>query len=236
MSGPSGVLAALEVRLGAFGLSCRGVLRFEDGHAAPPLAEGEPASAVVLVGVAGGAMWPIFGAWREAQGDGGGSDPLDRWSKLVIDAVAGEFGASACYPSEPPYQPFQTWAMRAEGLKPSPLRILIHPRFGLWHSYRGALLFRDWRDEIAASETVAHPCAACADKPCRSACPVGAISENGFDVARCRQHLVTPVGQGGCMVSGCLARNACPVGAEFRYPDAQLGFHMQALTLPVSQC
>ncbi|MBX9468901.1 MAG: ferredoxin [Rhizobium sp.] len=232
MSGPSGVLSALDVRLGAFGLSCRGVLRFDGKDQAPWLADGRPASAIVLIGVAGGAMWPVFSAWRDAQADGGGSNPLDRWSKIVIDAVAADFGTSACFPSEAPYQPFQTWAMTAEGLKPSPLGILIHPRFGLWHSYRGALLFRDWRDEIVAPETVAHPCDTCADKPCRSACPVGAISESGFDVARCRQHLVTPIGQGGCMVSGCLARNACPVGADFRYPDAQLGFHMQALKLP----
>ena len=31
--------------------------------------------------------------------------------------------------------------MRAEGLKPSPIGILMHPQFGLWHAYRGALLF-----------------------------------------------------------------------------------------------
>jgi hypothetical protein len=59
-----------------------------------------------------------------------------------------------------------------------------------------------------------------------------AIGESGFDVVACRRHLATPEGQGGCMVSGCIARNACPVGADYRYPQAQLAFHMQALTLP----
>lgn len=233
MSGPSGVSAELAARLDAFGLSSRGAVRFEDGETAPLTGDGLPASAVVLVGVTGGAMWPVFSGWRETQPDGGGSDPLDRWSKIVIDAVAREFGASACYPSEPPYRPFQSWAMRAEGLNASPLGILIHPHFGLWHSYRGALLFREWRDEIRTVKTAGeHPCDLCFDKPCLSACPVGAISENGFDVALCRQHLATPVGQGGCMISGCLARNACPVGVEYRYPEAQIQFHMQALTLP----
>ena len=29
--------------------------------------------------------------------------------------------------------------MRAEGLKPSPLGVLVHPDFGLWHGYRGAI-------------------------------------------------------------------------------------------------
>jgi len=233
MSGPSSVLTALDARLGEHGLSCRGVVRFADGEPAPVLADGDKAWAVVLVGVTGGEMWPVFSAWRDAQADGGGSDPLDRWSKIVIGAVAEEFGASACYPSEPPYQPFQTWAMRAEGLKASPLGILIHPRFGLWHSYRGALLFGEWRDDTGSVGTTGtHPCDQCLEKPCLSACPASAISENDFDVARCRGHLATPTGQGGCMLRGCLARNACPVGAEYRYPDAQLGFHMQALRLP----
>lgn len=233
MSGPSGVLAELDARLSAFGLSCRGVVRFEEGETAPLTADDLPASAFVLVGVTGGAMWPVFSAWRDTQADGGGSDPLDRWSKLVIDAVAEEFGASACYPSEPPYRPFQSWAMQAEGLKASPLGILIHTRFGLWHSYRGALLFPKWSEDIDAVRTAGeHACDRCFDKPCLSACPVAAISANGFDVARCRGHLATPVGQGGCMVSGCLARDACPVGVEYRYPEAQLHFYMQALTLP----
>ena len=31
------------------------------------------------------------------------------------------------------------------------------------------------------------------------------------------------------MQSGCIARNACPVGAEYRYPVEQLRFHMDAL-------
>lgn len=232
MSGPSSVLARLDRALAPSGLSCRGVVRFEDRDVAPVLTDGRPAAAVVLVGVTGGAMWPVFSAWRTAQVDGGGADPLDCWSKIVIDGVAEQIGAVACYPSEAPYQPFQSWAMNAEGLKPSPLGILIHPRFGLWHSYRGALLFGDWQNGGEAAVGSDHPCDRCREKPCRSACPVGAITEGGFDVLGCRRHLATPEGQRGCMVSGCLARNACPVGTENRYPQAQLHFHMQALTLP----
>lgn len=232
MSGPSSILGAIEALLAPFGLSCRGVLRFGPGESAPALPEGGHAAAVVLVGVTGGTLWPVFDAWRATQTDGGGDDPLDRWSKLVIDGVAADIGAAACYPSEQPYQPFQSWAMRAEGLAPSPLGILMHPRYGLWHSYRGALLFSTWAEAMETPTAMAHPCGSCAAKPCLSACPVAAISEAGFDVGRCREHLATPAGQSGCMVSGCLARNACPVGTSFRYPDAQLRFHMQALTLP----
>ncbi|MGC4407282.1 ferredoxin [Rhizobium rosettiformans] len=233
MSGPSSVVAVLDARFAEQGLFCRGLVQFGVAAEAPMLGDGTPAAAVVLIGVAGATMWPHFERWRMAQADHGGADPLDRWSKMVIDQVANEVGAEARYPSEAPYQPFQRWAMRAEGLKPSPLGILIHPRFGLWHSYRGALLFRTW-DEAQEEQAVTalHPCETCVEKPCLTACPAGAISLDGFDVAACRAHLATPQGQGGCMVSGCLARNACPIGVGYRYPDSQLRFHMQALMLP----
>ncbi|MGQ2968601.1 MAG: ferredoxin [Allorhizobium sp.] len=232
MSGPSGVLGRLDAALAAFGLSCRGVMRFGEQDAALRLTDGRSVTAVVLIGVVGAAMWPVFDAWRATQVDRGGSDPLDRWSKIVIDGVAEEIGAVACYPSEAPYQPFQAWAMKAEGLKASPLGILIHPRYGLWHSYRGALLFRDWDEEVEAPVAFTHPCDRCLEKPCLSSCPVDAIRPSGFDVVGCRQYLAGPVGQRGCMISGCQARSACPVGAEYRYPPEQLRFHMQALTLP----
>jgi ferredoxin len=235
MSGPFGILVRLDALLAVQGLMRRGVIRFAADEAAPQCADGRPAAAVVLVAVAGNTMWPRFSAWREAQADGGGADPLDRWSEVVLDDIAGQLGALALYPSRAPYQPFQSWAMRAEGLKASPLGLLIHPVFGLWHSYRGALAFSAWEDGAAAPEnssSSAHPCDTCVDRPCLSTCPVGAISLDGFDVIGCRRHLAGAEGQAGCMTAGCLARDACPVGAAHRYPQAQVRFHMQALKLP----
>jgi hypothetical protein len=236
MSGPSAVLERLDALLAAQGLMRRGVVRFTADDAVPVLTDGRPAVTVVLVGVTGGAMWPAFSAWRETAPDRGGPDPLDRWSELVLDEIASQFGALALYPSRAPYQPFQSWAMRAEGLKASPLGLLIHPVYGLWHSFRGALAFAEWGDEsVDAADTrpaAPHPCDACAEKPCLTACPVGAINLDGFDVTRCRGYLASAEGQAGCMRGGCLARDACPVGVAYRYPQAQVRFHMQALRLP----
>jgi len=220
------IRAVLEPR----GLFLRGVVNFSDGEAAPVLSNGRPAASVLLVGNVGGSIWPAFSRWRAAQPDGGGSDPLDAWSKAVIGAVALSAGATAWFPSDPPWQPFQQWAMRAEGLKASPLGILIHPVYGLWHGYRGALGF-SVPVEGEALPPRPHPCEHCPDKPCLAACPVGAVRPEAFDVAACRSHLRGPEGQGGCMVLGCLARAACPVGADYRYGDAQLRFHMAALSL-----
>ena len=79
-------------------------------------------------GQAGAAPWPHFLRWRRSASRQTLPDPLDTWSREVIGAVAQQFGARAVSPSDTPYLPFQQWAMRAEGLKPSPLGILMHPR------------------------------------------------------------------------------------------------------------
>jgi epoxyqueuosine reductase QueG len=142
----------------------------------------------------------------------------------MIGAVAGKFGATSVSPSDRPFLPFQQWAMRAEGLRPSPLGILMHPEYGLWHAYRGALLF-DRAIGIEGHETGEHPCDFCVSKPCLSACPVEAFTAEGFAFDRCISHLRRPEGV-ACRESGCRARNACPVGAGYRYPAEVQAFHM----------
>jgi len=230
MSGPDSIAAKIAEALSPHGLHLRGIAHFPLGDG-PHLAEGKSAQCIVLIGNVGGLMWSAFCQWRNGQPDGGGTDPLDRWSKEVTSPVATEFGATAYFPSDPPYQPFQQWAVKAEGLKASPLGILIHPVFGLWHGYRGALGFAT---PIGGGElpAAADICGDCREKPCLSTCPAIAVDQDGFDVARCRDHLVTIAGKTGCMTAGCLARAACPVGRSYRYPEEQIRFHMKALDLP----
>ncbi|ACP25600.1 hypothetical protein NGR_c18360 [Sinorhizobium fredii NGR234] len=220
------IRAALEPH----GLFLRGSVNFTPGETAPLLDGGEPAASVVLIGNIGGSIWRSFSRWRAVEPDCGGADPLDEWSKQVILPVAEAAGATAYFPSDPPWQPFQQWAMRAEGLKASPLGILIHPRYGLWHGYRGALGF-DRALPQTSSVTADHPCGDCIGKPCISACPVDALGTGLFDVGRCRTHLKAEAGAAGCLLDGCLSRDACPIGRDFRYPREQLRFHMVALGL-----
>jgi hypothetical protein len=220
----------IRAALQPHGLFLRGTVNFLDGDAAPELADGRPAASVVLVGNIGRSLWPAFSRWRGAQADHGEPDPLDRWSKAVIGAVAASSGATAWFPSDPPWQPFQRWAMRAEGLRASPLGILIHPAYGLWHGYRGALGFAVPLPADPPPQS-AHPCDICPDRPCLSSCPADAVRPSEFDVAGCRSHLGYPAGRSGCMASGCRARAACPVGEAYRYEEAQLRFHMAALSL-----
>lgn len=206
MTGGSKILDQIRAAVGPHGIFVRGVVDFADSANGPYLANGRPAQSLVLLGNIGGSLWDPFVQWRRGRADAGGSDPLDTWSKAVIRPIADDLAATAWFPSDPPWQPFQQWAMMAEGLKASPLGILIHPRFGLWHGYRAALGFacivRREREDVASL----HPCDSCADKPCLSSCPAEAISSMTFDVGKCRAHLATAEGQTGCIAAGCMAR------------------------------
>lgn len=215
------IAAALSVH----GLMLRGGFNFAGAEETPSGLSGAAARSVLLVGQAGAAPWPHFLRWLEKQSQPI-DDPLDRWSREVIGAVAGKFGARAVSPSDRPYLPFQQWAVRAEGLRPSPLGILMHPQYGLWHAYRGALLFEN---EIALQQPheVVHLCDTCLEKPCLKSCPVEANSANGFAHETCLAHVR---GQNGapCRTGGCLDRNACPYGTDYRYPAEVQAFHMAA--------
>lgn len=215
----------LEAELSGHGLMSRGCFNFGVSEDAPASLSGKPAKSAVLIGQAGAANWPHFQAWLTSQRPKP-ENPLDTWSKTVINAVAASVSARAVFPSDKPWLPFQQWAVRAEGPKPSPLGILVHPEYGLWHAYRGAFLFDEPLD-IDKKPTSSHPCDNCVEKPCLSTCPVNAFQPGQFDGAGCVGHVT---GDSGalCRNRGCLARNACPVGVEYRYPSEVQAFHMAA--------
>ena len=191
----------------------------------PMLGDGRMPATLLLVGNVGPSLWPTFS--RSAEADDGAPDPLNRWTQRIIGAIARDVGAEPLFPfGGPPYLPFQRWAMRAEPVAPSPLGILIHPDYGLWHAYRGALAFAE-RLALPPRAERARPCDSCAEQPCLSACPVGAFSERGYDVPACVGHIGGPAGE-ACMDRGCLARRACPVGSDYAYDAAQGRFHMTA--------
>lgn len=209
----------------ALGLSCRGGFHPlpEDGL---PVLDGEGrVQTVILLGFNAGEPWAAFS--RSPEFGDGRPDPLDRWSRRTVDSLARTVGAAALYPfTGPPWWPFQRWARRAERLHVSPLGVLMHPDFGLWHAYRGALLF-DRRIEVPAHRDWPHPCESCADTPCLKVCPVSAISVGQFAARACRDHVRGHDG-GPCLSDGCLARRACPVAQDRQYTPAQAAFHMRA--------
>lgn len=226
LAGADGLsLSRLSQEAERLGLLIRGHFDPSPADAVPDIAAGVPAATLVLLGWAGRFGYDHFARSPEARD--GRQDPLDRWSRRIIDGLAAAFGARPLYPfAGPPHHPFQRWAAQAEPLHPSPLGLFIHPRLGLWHSYRGALAFPV---HLASEplEAAPSPCASCDMRPCLSACPVGAFSETGYNVGRCVAHIRSAAGA-ECRERGCLARRACPVGTGHAHGEAQAAFHMAA--------
>ena len=177
---------------------------------------------LLLLGPAEPGFWSHFTSTPEYAD--GQRDPLDRWSRRVIDDVAAALGATALYPfGGPPYQPFIAWALRSGRAWQSPAGPLVHDRAGMMVSYRGALALRD---RIALPPNGSNPCDSCAGRPCLTACPVAALSpDTGYDVPVCHAYLDTGP---DCMRAGCRACRACPVSQSYGRQPAQSAFHMKS--------
>lgn len=209
-------------RIEAVGLTVRGGfhVRPEDGV---PDTAGDGCS-LILIGNAGSSFWPEFRQSTEYRD--GRAHPLDRWSERVIGGLGRELSARPLFPfGGPPWHPFLRWARRAEPVTPSPLGMLIHPRYGLWHAWRGALVFNRRLEGLAEPTQAPSPCLSCVEQPCLHGCPVHAFDGQGFDVTACTDHLS---GANDCTTQGCLARNACPAGKPFEYVQEQRRFHLAA--------
>lgn len=178
---------------------------------------------LMLLG-AGPEFWPAFSGSVEAAD--GAPDPIDRWSRRVVGALADRFAASAHFPfGGPPYRPFIDWALKSGRAFLSPTGMLVHDSVGLMISYRGALHFD--REIGIPHPGGTSPCPTC-DAPCTRACPVGALSAGApYDLTACHGFLDTGPGQ-ACMQGGCAARLACPLSAGAGRRPAQSALHMAA--------
>jgi hypothetical protein len=178
---------------------------------------------IVLVGNVGSLMWESFSKdkdhWVEP-------DPLDHWTKFHLSKIAQSFHVKVVFPFEgPDYAPFQTWAMQADCVYPSPIGPLIHPEYGLWHAYRAAFLFDFEVANLPQPTKTISPCESCVDRPCISACPVQAFDGPAYDVAQCTAYLKSKEAT-SCLEQSCLSRRACPVGRDFQYSGDHAAFHM----------
>jgi hypothetical protein len=228
---PLASFGAIGHRANCAGLAVRGAFHPEPQEFDRYL-PGVSAATIILLGFTGSQQWEYFHGSAEAHDHK--AHPLDRWSRRVIGSLAREFGAADIYPQGEDLQlPFQRLALRAEAVHRSPIGLLIHPSWGLWHAYRGALVLPH-RLELPTVAPSSSPCSSCVAKPCLSSCPVGAFRPGSFDLQACSDHLQSAAGS-ACREGGCLARRSCPVGTRFRYTDEQMRFHMRAFMNAVSQ-
>jgi epoxyqueuosine reductase len=187
---------------------------------AAPLPEG--VETLVMLGPRGPGFWAHF--TQSPEYDDALPDPMDRWSRRVIDQLSDSLDALAFFPfaTTPPH-PFYTWAKATGRAWSSPVQFLVHDVAGLWLSYRGALGFANRLN--LPPLPIESPCTHCT-KPCLTACPVGALTATGYDLTACHTYLDTFSGQ-ECMTEGCAVRAACPISCNYGRNPAQSAFHMR---------
>lgn len=213
--------AELEKVLTDQGLHLRGAFIPQEQDNVPGWSAKEKKT-LILVGNVGPSLEGIF---RSEALHHRGEHPLDHWTREVLDPLAKRWRGVALYPfGEPPFHPFEEWALRTGKVFRSPLGLLIDSNYGLWHAYRGALLLPgDWD---LKGNTTHSPCVGCEDKPCLQACPVQAFRIDHYEVKSCLGYLETK--DEACTLFGCASRRACPIGARFHYGPFQARFHMEA--------
>lgn len=192
-------------------------------HPAATKVQDVSSGTLLLLGT-GPTFWPVLQSSPEMQD--GARDPIDRWSKRILQHMAEAFGATAHYPfGGPPYKPFINWALASGRAFQSPAGPMVHDEVGMMISFRGALHF-DAEFDIPSPPLQHSPCDICDDKPCLTACPVSALSASGvYDVPACYVHIAKPEGA-ECMEIGCLARRACPLSVGANRDPSQTAHHM----------
>jgi len=187
----------------------------------PDMPEGTKTA--LLLGPAEPGFWAHFKTSAEYRDET--PDPLDRWSHRVIGRWASELGATALFPfAGPPWQPFVRWAQASGRAHLSPVGLLVHDIAGLMISYRGGLALTC---HVALPERSPNPCLTCETRPCLGACPVSALSPDGYDVPACKAYLDTSPGL-ECHSRGCAVRRSCPVSHSYGRSEEQSGFHMRS--------
>ena len=174
---------------------------------------------ILLIGPKEPYFWDVFKKSSEYRDKK--ENPLDRWSKKILEEIAMKLDARSFFPFEAPFQPFIAWAKKCSTMGSSPVRLLVHKEKGLFISFRGALGINEYIEAQNKSKDICAPC----EKPCLTVCPVNALNQNAYDVERCKNYLRTPGGQ-DCK-DGCLVRRSCPIGQNFRLRE-QSNFHMSA--------
>lgn len=175
-----------------------------------------------------GPLEPGFWAYVQASPEFADTapNPLDRWSKRVIGQIAQNLNAQAIFPSDgPPYPPFIDWALKSGRAWHAPVGLLVHDTAGLMLSFRGALRLKG--ETLSLPPAPENTCISCAGQPCRTACPVNALTADNYDVPSCIAHIKSS-DSAACKTSGCAARRICPVSQTYAREAEQSAFHMRA--------
>jgi len=169
------------------------------------------------------------GFWKSIEEPLTGSDPLDRMSIKMVEDFLQRVGCGdyrVLYPSTGLQIDLRALGKQLGWHADSALGIGVNAVHGTWFAYRVVVLantFYETHAETRTNNLEEAPCVKCVERPCVDACPVGAPGVT-FDLQACMNERVR---EGSACAYQCLARNACPVGAEYRYDQDQMRYHYQ---------
>lgn len=156
------------------------------------------------------ALWPHLLAALDQQPGSPAQHPLDCYVEEVVrgavQRLAHHYELRFAHDPPPRRVAMQRLAEVAGLATLSPAHLSVHPRFGPWIGLRAAVVIDCEGPEVTPHRS---PCEGCA-APCASA--LGEALEAGADSERDWPQWVA-------------IRDACPLGREHRYEDAQLRYH-----------
>ncbi len=178
---------------------------------------------LVLIGHGGREMWEAL----QASEFSNQPNPVDSFSVGTVKRWLAESYPDAkyeiIYPVSEQMLPLQQLGKLAGWHHDSPFRIGINCRWGSWFAYRAVVLV-DAELPVTTPEIWGSPCEKCTEKPCITACPAGAVSDEEKMLECCIDYRLE---EGSTCARQCLSRLACPVGAEHRYDREQLNYHYE---------
>ena len=175
---------------------------------------------IVLLGSVGRTLWEIVRRdhWQD-------SDPIDRYSIRIVEELRKLHWHGQKIEWLHPWPcpiPIQRLCRQAGWSHPSLLGLDIHAQFGTWFACR-AVIVVSRSIECTPRESSRSPCESCLEKPCRSHCPSGAVTDiEAFGLMACGSYRLAK--ESNC-AHLCLSRLACPIGTSQRYSDVQLDYH-----------
>ncbi|MCO5166998.1 MAG: hypothetical protein M9894_11595 [Planctomycetes bacterium] len=226
-------LDAFRQALAASALDLVGVVAAADARPLVSCGGGpDPLSgAGALVVVASGGR----GFWERLERRPGEEHPIDRAGQEAIAAALPRLPGGRLLPLDvrDRFDLRRLGALAGLGVVSPHLLLLLHPTFGPWVSIRGLVAVPD---ALPTTGPLAYdPCGPC-PRPCLDACPVGAYSRAApFDARRCGAHRLAsdaPSPPPAPCADRCRARDACVVGGEHRYGDAEMR-HRHRAGLPL---
>lgn len=162
------------------------------------------------------ALWPSFVEHLNSGAAIKGSDPLDRYVEAQVHlALTGNdtVYVAFAHQMDPAPIPIQQYAAASGFALMGPAGLSIHPQLGPWFALRAVVLIQMRSNQafVRAESPGTSPCADCS-APCRLPFDAAMLSLKTAPHTAVKRRFLP-------------ARDACPVGREHRYSEAQIAYH-----------